>query len=88
MKGIFSARELSIIKIVTRKRMTFEEIAGELENKYHFEMPFDYQITVANSVRRINDKCRYHKLDWKLTKEKVRGKINSKLKLGVKKEKL
>jgi hypothetical protein len=79
---MFSNREEEIIKIIGKKKVTIKIIAGELfENKI---LPFDWEISVGNSVRRIIEKCEHYKLPWTLTKIKEgRHDLISKIKRDI-----
>ena len=69
----FSQREWDIIKIIGRRKLTFEQISSELFRKG--DKPFDDTITVGNSIRRIIKKCGHHKLAWTLEKIRKEGKL-------------
>jgi hypothetical protein len=74
MKEHFSERETEIIKIIGTRTLNLEQIADKVfEDSY--QKPFDANISVANSIRRIIQKCEYHKLKWTL----VKGKKNRKM---------
>lgn len=77
----FSERELKIIKIIGRRKLTLAQITMELFQKDKTK-PFDSVQVVGNSIRRIIKKCHYHKLDWTLTKHR------EDFKLYIKKEKV
>lgn len=77
---MFSDREQKIINIIGRKKLTYNDIISELFK--NGSKPFDTNITVANSVRRIIRKCSHHNLKWTLTKFREENK------LFVKKERL
>lgn len=71
---MFSERERSIIKVLGRRKMTLSLIAEEVF--FHDrDKPFDAEITINNSISRIIKKCKHHKLEWLLIKEKKRGKL-------------
>ena len=70
---IFSEREQNILAILGRKRLSLEDIANELF-KENVE-PFDANILIANSIRRIIKKCSYYKLDWTLIKTRSGNKL-------------
>ena len=53
--------------------MNFQQICGVLFN--YKTIPFDPEIAVANSVRRIIKKCDFHKLEWTLVKSRNNGKL-------------
>ncbi len=66
---IFSDREMKILKAIGKKRYnTISTITEEVfGNK---ERPFDAEITIGNSIRRIIKKCEVFKLHWTLVKRK------------------
>jgi hypothetical protein len=65
---MFSPRENRVIKIVGNKKTTVKKIVEELFKDGEISKPFDAQISVANTIRRIIEKCDYHKCDWNLHK--------------------
>jgi hypothetical protein len=73
---MFSEREEEIIKIIGKKKMSFEQIAEVL---FMFgnvaDHPFDKEITVRNSVCRIIKKCEHYKLNWTLGRTKKDKKL-------------
>lgn len=71
--NVFSEREQKIIKIIGRKKVTLNEISIELFRTG--DKPFDTDISVANSVRRIIKKCSFHKLDWTFEKSRENKKL-------------
>lgn len=56
--------------------MTFDQISVELYKTG--VTPFDIEISVSNTVRRIIKKCDYHKLDWNLVKTRKNNKLHIK----------
>lgn len=66
---MFSEREEKILKAIGGKKTTVKEICDKIfptdESK-----PFDSEIAVTNTIRRIIEKCEYHKLDWTLNRVK------------------
>jgi hypothetical protein len=70
---MFSQRELDILKILARRRMTYASIAEELFTPN--DRPIDPEIAIGNTVRRIIKKCDLNKLNWTLVKKKVTGKM-------------
>lgn len=66
---MFSEMENEIIRIIGRKKITVQEISKELFQDV--KAPFDAEISVTNTLRRIIDKCIHHKLDWTLNREKT-----------------
>lgn len=71
---MFSKREEEILKIIGRKKITIKVICEELFVHTHpSERPFDAEISVGNSVRRIIEKCDYNRLNWTLSKGKMKG---------------
>lgn len=82
---MFSLREDRILKCLGTKEMTFQEISDEIFTDD--DRPMDDVITVMNSINRINKKCEYNKLSWKLAKYKFQGsRTTVKKKYGVKYE--
>lgn len=71
---VFSQREEDIIKILGRRKMSLQLIAEELFHESS-DKPFDAEISVGNSVRRIRAKCYHHKLSWVLAKKRVGGRL-------------
>ena len=71
--NVFSEREQKIIKIIGRKKITLSDISTELFKDGC--KPFDTDISVANSVRRIIKKCSFHALDWTLTKSRENNRL-------------
>lgn len=67
---MFSKRESAIIKIIGRKKMTIRSLCEEIF-LHDTNKPFDAEISVGNTVRRIIEKCDYYKLDWTFIKTKV-----------------
>lgn len=66
---MFSDRELKILSIIGRKKVTLRVICNELFLHTHpSERPFDAEISVGGTLRRIIEKCAHHKLDWTLVK--------------------
>lgn len=62
-KDLFSPTEQEVIKKIGKKPITI----SKLSEKVYFDadrMPLNPRNTVAGIVRRINDKCEYHKLPW------------------------
>jgi hypothetical protein len=72
---MFSEREEAIIKIIGRKKMTIKDICEELFSDTRTNRPFDAEISVGNTIRRIVEKCEYNKLDWTLFKKRVGFKM-------------
>lgn len=70
---MLSDREKAIVKIIGSKTKTLEEISSELFK--NTKKPFDTNICVANSVRRIIKKCDHYKLDWTLIKNRENNKL-------------
>ena len=70
---MFSDRETQIIKIIGRKKVSLEDISSKLFQAK--SKPFDGNISVANSVRRIIKKCQYHNLQWTLDKTRKENKL-------------
>lgn len=63
---IFSVSEKDVLEILGKKTMTITEIADKFytRNSLGADEPIDANNRVAGIVRRINDKCEYHKLPW------------------------
>lgn len=62
LEEIFSPVERRILKSLGQKKMTIAQIT---EKVYEFtEAPFLPHIGVASAVRRINEKCEFHRLPW------------------------
>jgi len=68
LNHIFSKRELLILEVLGRRRMTIEEISRKVFEQT--KKPFDDKISIANSISRINKKCVHHKLKWSLHKRR------------------
>ena len=71
---MFSERERKIVKILGQRKMTIWDITKKL---FHPQVgrPVDPNVAVGNSINRINKKCEYHKLDWRLNKIRTDGKM-------------
>lgn len=69
---MFSERELEIIKIIGKKKMSYVEIAFKV---YGMEGPFNEQIIIGNSVRTIIKKCEHYKLDFTFQKVRKEKKL-------------
>lgn len=59
----FSKRERDILEILGRRKMTIREITEALFNE---RLPLDANNSVAMSIRRINSKCEFYDLPWRL----------------------
>lgn len=70
----FNEREKKIIKIIGKRKMTFEDISTRYWKDSDCK-PFDHNISIANSIRRIIRKCDHHGLNWTLIKERKNLKI-------------
>ena len=77
MDNIFSTRERDILKIIAKRKLTLKGIATELFRRSESK-PFDPEITINNSVKRINKKCKLNKMNWKLERTKVNNKLEIK----------
>lgn len=66
---MFSDREEKIIKIIGIKKMSIGEVATKLFEK----LPLDSSILVANSITRINRKCKFYNLTWSIKKERKKN---------------
>jgi hypothetical protein len=75
--GFFSDRENEIVKIIgSNKTMTLQKIAEQLFQDVHkSDRPFDTEISVGNSVRRIIKKAEHYGLAWTLVKKRTDGKM-------------
>lgn len=73
---MFSEREERIIKIVGRKKLTLDEISEKLFKNE--PTPFDANILVGNSIRRIIKKCSYNNLKWTFEKNRNERKLTIK----------
>jgi hypothetical protein len=71
---MFSEREEAILKILGRKKMTYQLLAAYLFFD-RTEVPLDAEISVGNCIRRIIAKCDRSKLKWTLTKRRVNGRL-------------
>jgi DNA-binding response OmpR family regulator len=60
MDELFSPTEMKILKILGRRKMKIGEIAEKLYGK----KKLNTNTIVTQLVRRINNKCEYHKLSW------------------------
>lgn len=67
---MFSPRETEILKLLGRRRMTYNNIALEL---FPHPIPIDAEISVGNSIRRIIKKCEAEKLKFQIVKKKING---------------
>ena len=72
--NILTQRERDILKIIGRRHLGLALISSELFRKSD-NKPFDPEITVNNSVKRIIKKCKHHKLDWTLERSKIGNKL-------------
>jgi hypothetical protein len=70
---MFSIREGLIIETIGKKTMTVEQIVEKLFKGE--KRPFDANISIGNSIRRIIEKCDYYKYDWTLKREKSGNKF-------------
>lgn len=76
-KKIFSQRELDIIKIIGRRKVRVKDIAGQYFAGRE-DVPFDMEISIANSIRRIIEKCEHYSLSWTLVKFDLKVKTRTK----------
>jgi len=74
MDKILTQRERDILKIIGRRYVGLALIASELFRRSESK-PFDPEITVNNSIKRIIRKCKLNKLDWTLERNKVGNKL-------------
>lgn len=65
---MFSEREKSVLTIIGKKKISIPSITEKLLGGP--DMPFNAEISVGNTVRRIIKKCEYHKLNWTLARER------------------
>lgn len=66
MNSIFSPSENEILNILGRRKMKIRDIAEEM---YDFDKSPEAGNVVAGMIRRINVKCKLHKLPWFLNGE-------------------
>jgi hypothetical protein len=59
---VFSPLETKVLEILGKGTMTIGEITTAIY--YRKLKPFEANNTVARAVRRINEKCKFHKLSW------------------------
>jgi hypothetical protein len=73
---MFSDRETCIINILKGKKkpINLSDLAGEVF-AFESDVPFDPEITVGNSVRRIIKKCDHHNLTWTLVRRLRNGRL-------------
>jgi len=72
--SVFSEREENVIDIIGRKKMTLQLICEELF-MHDYNKPFDAEISVGGTVRRIIKKCDHHELNWTFAKKKIGKKM-------------
>ena len=63
----FSPAENKLLRILGYKKMTIEKLTAKYFEKE--ELPLNSNNIVAGIVLRINKKCEYHKLTWKIEGE-------------------
>lgn len=61
MNEIFSPREKKVLSILGKRKMTISQVTERMFSEVRKE---DANNGVAHAVRRINIKCKYHKLPW------------------------
>lgn len=62
--AIFSKRENELIKIIfSRKKITIEKLT-ERYYKNRDDRPMNARASISDAVRRIKNKCEFHKLKW------------------------
>jgi hypothetical protein len=71
---MFSPREELILKVLGKKKLTLREIVTEMFADKPREKPFDAEISIGNSIRRIIEKCEFHKIEWTLSRERKGNK--------------
>ena len=70
---MFSPREEKILNVLGRRRMTYQSLVDEVFTLG--DVPFDAEISIGNSVRKIIKKCEAAKLKWILVKKKINGRL-------------
>lgn len=70
---MFSDREMKIIKIIGRRKLTIKRVVVKLFEKDG--EPFHSDIVVSNSIRTIISKCKFYKLPWTLIKFRDNKKL-------------
>lgn len=70
---MFSTREEKILKVLARRRMTYASLVEEVFTEE--DKPFDAEISIGNSVRKIAKKCEAEGLKWTLIRKKQNGKV-------------
>ena len=58
---MFSPLEKQIIKLIGEDRKTIVQVAGKI---YWLDKQPSGKNCVSNAIRNINEKCKYHRLDW------------------------
>lgn len=61
-KTIFSPLQIKVLRVLGRRRLSIEKITQGVYA--HKKRPVDSTNGVGQAVRRINRKCKYHKLPW------------------------
>jgi len=59
---IFSPKETAILAIIGDRKLKTLEIAEELYGRK--KRPLSWRNIVGPTIGRINEKCKYHKLNW------------------------
>ena len=65
---LFSSTELKVLKVLSTRKMTIEKITKQVY-KNDKKLPMNAHIVIAGLVRRINKKCEFYDLKWKLEGE-------------------
>ena len=65
---MFSDREWKVLEVIGNKKINVRDIADRVFKDER--APFDAEISINNTIRRIVEKCEYHDLAWTLTKER------------------
>lgn len=64
MRSVFSPMEEKVIKIIGKNHgISIQRVAGKYYNGRR-KKPFNPGNTMAGTIKRINKKCSYHRLDW------------------------
>lgn len=72
---MFSQREERIIKVLGNKKLTIREIVEKVfADGWGHPKPFDVEISVGNTLRRLMEKCEHYNLNWTLMREKKDNK--------------
>lgn len=69
MTELFSPLETKILEVLGRKTMSIHDITEQAYSEA--DEPLGANNTIGTAIRRINEKCEYHELDWFLNGEGV-----------------